>query len=426
MKIAVVGLGYVGFPLTIRLSQLGHKVLGIDKDIKKINELQKGLLPFAQEEPYLESYFVKEYKRGKMIFSSNFEGISEKDLIIICVDTPIVNKTPNYTSLTNALKSAAVNIKNGAIIIVESTISPKTSENLVIPTIEKYSNSKLNKGFFVAAVPERIRPNHIFEQLTTLSRVIGLSDFKIKKILKKIYTQITSGDIDFTDLTTAETVKTVENSLRDVNIAFANEIAMACEELGVDVWKVRELVNKSPFHNMLQPGAGVGGHCIPKDPWLLVSSVKKHHLSLIVNARRINDDMPNHLALLIKTSLKEKKINFKNATVAIFGYSFLENSSDTRNSPTKALIKILNKYEIGYKVYDPLVKEYSRGSMYVTARNADILLLMVAHDKFKKLNFNTLSKIMKSKMLIDGRNFYNKNKVKEKGFEYKGVGNIIV
>lgn len=426
MKAAVIGLGYVGLPLAIRLSQLNFDVLGVDINIEKIRKLQKGILPFAQTEPSLQDYFSKVYKKGKLAFSSSFEKLTERDLIFICVDTPIIGKVPNYQSLTNALKSIALNLRRGSVVIIESTVAPNTCKNLVIPILQKQSKLKINQDFFVATVPERVRPNHIFEQLTTLSRVIGVSDKKIESLLKKVYSKITSGDIDFTDLTTAETVKTVENSFRDVNIAFANEVAIACEEIGVDVWKVRELVNKSPFHNMHQPGAGVGGHCIPKDPWLLASSVKVNRLNLIETARKINDNMPAHIFALAREALKEKKIKITNANFVILGYSYIGNSDDTRNSPTESLIKILKNKKVKYVVHDPHVKDFLNQSVERIVKGADMLIIMVNHDEYRQVKYKKVAEAMKTKIIIDGRNLVPAEIVKKLGFVYKGVGNIIV
>lgn len=423
MKAAVIGLGYVGLPLTIRLSQLNFDVSGIDINFEKIRKLQKGILPFAESEPWLNEYFIKEFKKGKLSFSSTFEKLAESKIIFVCVDTPIIGKTANYRSFKNALKSIGRNLKKDSIVVIESTVAPNTSIKIAIPIIERQSGLEKNKDFFVATVPERIRPNHIFEQLTSLSRVIGVSDNRIKKTLKRIYSRITSGEIDFTDLTTAETVKTVENSFRDVNIAFANEVAIACEELGVDVWKVIELVNKSPFHNMHTPGAGVGGHCIPKDPWLLAFSVKKNQLPIIKNARNTNDNMPNHIFSLTKKALKEKNIDIANSNLAILGYSYIGNSDDTRNSPTEQLEKILKRSRIKYKIQDPFVEKYSKLSVYEVAKSADAIVLMVAHDVYRKIDLKKLLKIMKSKVIIDGRNFFEGQKMVNLGFVYKGIGN---
>lgn len=426
MKTAVVGLGYVGLPLAIRLSQLNFDVLGVDVNSQKITKLQKGTLPFAESEPQLKDYFKKEYKKGKMSFSKNFENISKSEMVFISVDTPIIGKVPNYKSLKSAINAVGANLKKGTIVVIESTVAPNTCKKLIIPTLEKKSKLKINKDFFVATVPERIRPNHIFEQLNTLSRVIGVSDAKIKKNLKDVYSKITSGEIDFTDLTTAETVKTVENSFRDVNIAFANEVAIACEEIGVDVWRVRELVNKSQFHNMHQPGAGVGGHCIPKDPWLLASSVKVNRLNLIETARKINDRMPAHIFALAREALKEKKIKITNANFVILGYSYVGNSDDTRNSPTESLIKILKNKKVKYVVHDPHVKDFLNQSVESIVKGADMLIIMVNHDEYRQVKYKKVAEAMKTKIIIDGRNLVPVEIVKKLGFVYKGVGNNIV
>lgn len=424
MKIAVIGLGYVGLPLAIRLSQVGFLVDAIDINSKKIKSLSGGVLPFAQDEPNLEKFFKAESKKRKIVYSDKFDNIKNAEVIIVAVDTPIKYKKPNYSNLLKSISDISKHLRKGQIIIIESTVAPKTCLEIIAPLIKKRSGLELNKDFFLAMVPERIRPNHIFEQLISRPRTVGLSSKKQNKKLGVIYSKITSGDLDFVDLTTAETVKTVENAYRDVNIAFANEVALACEELEVNVWKLIELVNKDPFKSMHKPGAGVGGHCIPKDPWLLASSVKKHRLELIETARKINDNMPNHIYILIKKSLEEKNIKVKNAKLAILGYSYVGNSDDTRNSPTEVLAKILTRNRISYKIYDPYVSNYSLSSVDAIAKNADLLVLMVAHDLFKKIDFWKLSKIMRTKIIIDGRNFFDEQSMKKKGFTYSGIGNI--
>lgn len=424
MNVAVIGLGYVGLPLAIRLSQIGLTVTGIDINQNKIKSLSKGIIPFAQNEPHLLEYFRKELKKGKLLFSTQFKDAKDSEIIFINVDTPIIDISPNYNSLNGAIKSVGPFLKKGSIIVIESTVSPNTTKNLAIPALEKSSNLKINKDFYVATIPERIRPNHIFEQLTKLSRVIGISDPKIKKPLNELYTKITKGEIDFTDLTTAETVKTVENSFRDVNIAFANEVAIACEALGVNVWDVVRFVNKSPFHYMHNPGAGVGGHCIPKDPWLLISSVKQNNMNLLRTSRSINENMPEHLYHLMEKTLKEQGININNALIAVLGFSYVENSDDVRNSPTETLIQVLNRKKVKYKIHDPIVKNLKNTKLEKVIRNSDCLVLMVGHKNYKKINFKKISKLMRNKIIIDGRNFFDKEKAQSLGFIYKGVGNV--
>ena len=424
MKVAIIGLGYIGLPLTFLLSSKKYDVIAIDKDMDKIKKLRKGVLPFARNEPLFKEYFARSLQNKNVVYTKYFEFIKETDIILVSVDTPIIGKKPNYKALDSAISQLAVNIKKKSIVVIESTLAPNTTKNFVIPTIEKLSRLKVNTDFYVAVVPERIRPGYIYKQLTSFPRVIGISSPKIKSVMRKIYKDITNGELDFVDLTTAETVKTVENTFRDVNIAFANEVAIACEEQGVNVWEVRKLINKSPFHNMLEPGAGVGGHCIPKDPWLLASSVKKHQMQLIETARSINDNMPAHIFALAEEALRKKKIKIANANLAILGYAYVGNSDDIRNSPTESLIKILKNKRVKYEVHDPVVKKYSKTTVEEILRGSNCLVLMVSHSAYKNLDLGRVSKLISTKIIIDGRNFFDKEKITKAGFLYKGVGNV--
>ncbi len=423
MKAAVVGLGYAGLPLAIRLSQLNFDVLGIDINTRKISKLKSGKLPFAKDEPNLEKYFKTEYKRGKLLFTTSFQEISTQDLIFINVDTPISSINLNYSSLKSALRSISPNIKKNTIVIIESTIAPKTCDSIIKPLIIKYSNLHVNKEFFIVHAPERIRPKYIFKQLTTLPRVIGISSKKIKSKILNIYSQITKGEVDIVDIVTAEVVKTTENAYRDVNIAFSNEIAVACEELKVNVWDVRELINKAPLRDMHAPGAGVGGHCIPKDSLLLARSVKNSKMNLIKSSRNINNSMPLHMFILARNALKKLGKNIEEANVTILGYSFVENSDDYRNSPSQSLLRILDKYKIKYRVNDPYIEKY-KNNIYEILKSSDCMLLMVGHRQYKKLDFNKIAKIMSTKIIIDGRNAFARKSLEKKGFIYQGIGNV--
>lgn len=421
MTLGVIGLGYVGLPLAIRLAQIGHKVIGVDVNEEKISSLHKGILPFAKEEPNLEKYFLR--TKNNIDYITYFSNLKSARVLFVCVDTPTIGRKPNYLSLLSAINSIATNLVSGQTIVLESTMAPKTTEKLIIPKIESKKH-KLNKDFFVAVAPERIRPNYIFKQMTTLPRIIGVSSPLIVPRLKKIYSKITLGEVDFTDVLTAEVAKTVENSYRDVQIAFANEIAIACEELGVNVWDVRKFVNKDPFKDIHYPGAGVGGHCIPKDSWLLASSVKKAKLNLIKNARSINDAMPRHMFELIMDSLKQKKILPRRAKIIILGYSFVRDSDDTRNSPTQMLVEIFKENKISFKVHDPFVKEYSDFTVEQLIKGYDCIAVMVDHSPYKKLRMDEIARKLRTKILIDGRNLFDKKKSEELGFLYQGVGNV--
>ena len=264
-------------------------------------------------------------------------------------------------------------LKSGALVIIESTIMPGTVANVVLPILEQTSKKSCSEGFYLGNCPERVMPGKLIDNLINLSRVVGGDTPKTAEVMRSLYEKVVKGDIDTTDWITAELVKTVENTYRDVQIAFANEVALICEALQADVWRVRELVRKSPGREMLLPGAGVGGHCIPKDPWLLAGSVAGMDVPvrLIPTARGINSQMPDHMAALIKKELG----TLKDRKVLIMGYAYLENSDDTRDSPAQALADILERKGAQVIIHDPFVEPYM-GDIFAMAAGCDAALLV--------------------------------------------------
>jgi UDP-N-acetyl-D-mannosaminuronic acid dehydrogenase len=238
----------------------------------------------------------------------------------------------------------------------------------------------------------------------------------------KLYRHIVEADLDATNVITAEMVKTTENAYRDVEIAFANEVAMICEANGADVWRIRELVNKSPYRNMHLPGAGVGGHCIPKDPWLLAYAAEdKIPLRLIPTARAINDTMPHHVADMAAEALRLAGREIDGAHVVVLGYAYLENSDDTRNSPSETLIVRLKEMGMIPVVHDPWVVGY-QGDLLEMARGCDTMILMVKHDAYRKLDLPAMRAVLKTPILVDGRGFYDPEDVRVAGLTYRGIG----
>lgn len=419
-SIALIGLGYVGLPLALLLASKGFKTIGIDRDSRKIKLLSLGTLPIAKDEPGLKQLLQKSRKN----FKPSQPDDVKSDVFIIIVNTPVdENKNANNEPVLSATELVAKNLRKGNLVIIESTVAPLTTEKLIIPKLEESSGLKVNEDFFVVVCPERIRPNHVLEQLTTFSRVIGASSLKAGRIALLLYRNITSGDLDITNTVTAEAVKTIENSSRDVQIAFANEMALLCEKLGVNVWDVRKFINKDPFKTMLKPGAGVGGHCLPDDPWLLNFSTKGLS-KLIPLSRKINDKMPSHMFFIIKKILLQNNIDLQKARIVILGYSYTEETDDDRNSPTKSLIEILKTEEARIFVHDPFIDTYKTQKVETLLADADCLVLMVAHDAYKKLDLVEAGKKMRNKIIIDGRNFFDKEKAQSLGFIYKGVGNV--
>lgn len=422
---AVIGLGYVGLPLTLHLWQLGFRAIGIDKNREKVTSLRDGKLNFLKNSKKAKKLLVLYLKKNKSDISHDFSLIKNADVIFVSVDTPIDKyRKPDNTNISQASKNIANHIKKDSIVIIESTLAARTTQNVIIPIMEKTSGFKVNRDFYVAVCSERIRPNQdVFRDLTEFPRVLGTSSSKINSQVRSIYKLITKGEIDVVDIVTAEIVKTTENALRDVKISFSNEVSQICNQLGVNIWEVVKLINKRyGYAEMLQPGIGVGGHCLPKDSWFLLSSIKKSKTSVIAQARNINNFMPLYTARLIKEKLKKNGIDLKSAKVLILGYSYIENCEDTRNSPSINLIYNLNKLGINkIAIHDPYVNEYNN-DLYEKAKKTDCLVLAVKHDQFKNLNMPKLAKVMRTPIIVDAKSFLAKAKCQDLGFIYYALG----
>jgi len=325
-RLAVIGLGYVGLPVASEFARAGFEVLGVDIHKERVAQIQRGESPFAGVEPGLEELVADAVNRGKLRASSDYDGIQDCDVILICVETPVEqDNLPRYGALQSALISLGQVLKPGSLVIIESTIAPGTMAALVQPVLERSSGLQVNQDFYLGICPERVMPGKLLANLRSLSRVVGGMTPATAETMAALYRHIVAADLDAVDCVTAELVKTVENAYRDVQIAFANEIALICEQVGGDVWKVRQLVNKSPGRQMLYAGAGVGGHCIPKDPWLLASSLQGSgaSLKLIPAARAVNDLMPLHMVDLIQQALAESSLVVAGSKILVMGYAYL-------------------------------------------------------------------------------------------------------
>jgi UDP-N-acetyl-D-mannosaminuronic acid dehydrogenase len=422
--LAVIGLGYVGLPVAASFAHAGFHVLGVELLTERVEKINRGNNPIEGEEPGLTDLLKAVATPGKLHAVSDYRALLDRDVILIAVETPVDrDHKSHYQALKSALEALAPNLKSGALVIIESTIAPGTMRNLVQVTLEEHSGKQAGIDFFLGNCPERVMPGKLLANLRNLDRVVGGMTRETAETMVALYRHIVKGDLDPADCITAELVKTVENAYRDVQIAFANEIALISEAVGGDVWKVRELVNKSPGRNMLLPGAGVGGHCIPKDPWLLASAVdgKNVPLRLIPAARAVNDGMPRHMVDLLKKGLSEAGKELKGARILVMGYAYLENSDDTRNSPSAALVNELEKAGAQAFIHDPYVKEYL-GDLLEKAKACDAAVLMVKHDEYMKLNLDAFLKQSGTPILIDGRGVFTQNEPDNTQFTFLTVG----
>jgi UDP-N-acetyl-D-mannosaminuronic acid dehydrogenase len=403
--IGVIGLGYVGLPVACIFADAGFRVTGIDLKHERVAQINNGQSPIEGKEPGLAPLITKVIEAGTLQASTDYAALADCDIILINVETPVnEDHEPRYQALRSALLSLAVVLRQRSLVIVESTLAPGTMDNVVRPLLEEASGMSVNRDIFLGHCPERVMPGKLLTNLRAMSRVCGGMTPETARVMVALYRHIVDADLDATDCVTAELVKTTENAYRDVNIAFANEVALICEAVGGDVWKVRELVNKSPGRAMLYPGAGVGGHCIPKDPWLLSyrAQAKGTAVRLIPAARAVNDGMPLHIAGLLADALGEVNVSLADARVLVLGYTYLENSDDTRNSPSAVLVEALTAQGTEVAVHDPYVPGY-QGGVTAMAEGADAVVMMVKHQDYAALDWTEIQTVLRHPVLIDGR-----------------------
>ena len=421
--IVVIGLGYVGLPVAARFAQVGFPVTGLDIDADKVAKVNAAQCPIEGEEPGLAELVREVVRAGWLQATTDYGVCRQADVVLVAVETPIDSvHQPRYRALRAALRSLEPNMKPGTMVIIESTIAPGTMDRLVRPTLEQRGKRRSGVDFHLVHCPERVMPGLLLNNLARMSRVVGGDTPEAARLAQALYRHIVEADLDLTDCVTAELVKTAENAYRDVQIAFANELALICEHVGADVWRVRELVNKSPGRDVLFPGAGVGGHCIPKDPWLLAYGAGDSvRAKLIPAAREVNDYMPLHMAELTIEALDEAGVEIEEARVAVLGYAYLEDSDDTRNSPSVLLVSRLEELGAQVHIHDPYVSNY-RGSLEERVRGCDAAVVMVRHSQYRRLSLEQLKGWLARPVLVDGRHVFDRAEAVAAGFIFRGVG----
>ncbi len=421
--VAVIGLGYVGLPVAACLANAGFRVTGVDLKADRVAAIAAGGCPIEGEEPGLAPMIAEVVRTGKLVATTDYAPLATADVVLIDVDTPVEgDNRPAYRALRGACENLGAVMKDGVLVIVESTIAPGTVDSVVAPLLEKVSGKKRNEGFFLGHCPERVMPGRLLQNLTQLSRVCGGSTPDTARAMVALYRTIVKGELDAADCVTAELVKTAENTYRDVNIAFANELAMICEASGGHFLRVRELVNKSPGRNVLLSGAGVGGHCITKDPWLLAHGAPKLDAKVIAASRARNDGMPKHVLSLVEAALKQAGRSLSGAKLAVLGFSYLEDSDDTRHSPSETFIGHAIEAGATCAVHDPYVHEY-KGDLNETLAGADAAVLLVAHTAYKALDWGAVAEKLRTKVLVDARHVVDAGAAETAGLVFRSLGN---
>jgi UDP-N-acetyl-D-mannosaminuronic acid dehydrogenase len=426
-QVVVLGLGYVGLPVACLFAEAGFPVVGIRRSQLKVDMINRGECPIEGKEPGLADLLGKAISTGRFRATTDYEACRDTQIVLIAVETPVDpgTKKPGYEALRAALTELGHHLSPGTMVIVESTIAPKTMDTVVKRLLEKVSGLKASQDFYLANCPERVMPGKLLKNIREMHRVVGGMSPEAAKLAVQFYGHVVEGDLDPVDCLTAEIVKTAENAYRDVQIAFANEMALICEDLGADVWQIRELVNKAPFRTMHLPGAGVGGHCIPKDSWLLTAwGSDGLDPRLLPSARMVNDRMPLHMADLTKDALRQVGVDVEGAQIAVLGYAYLENSDDTRNTPTAPFVEAMRQAGAEVALQDPYIQEYNVPLASVL-RNADCIVVMVRHDQYREIDLKEVKGKLRHAVLVDGRNVFDKALARKAGYVYMGVGNRV-
>jgi UDP-N-acetyl-D-glucosamine dehydrogenase len=409
-KIGIIGLGYVGLPLAILCSHKNLETIGFDTNKEKIEQ-------FKKKNYLLNEKYIYEWNDKNIKFTNNPEDIKECNIKIICVPTPINKENlPDLKSIISATETILKNLEEEDLIIIESTIYPGVCEEIVKPILDRSG-----KKYLLAHCPERINPGDKKWNVSNIPRVVGGIDEESTKLASEFYKKLELEIIELNGLKEAEATKILENTFRDINIAFINEMAQSFYRMGINIMEVIKGASTKPFAFMAHyPGVGVGGHCIAVDPYYMIQKGKESGFDheFLKLARKINSSMPRYTVKIIQNTLNELKLPINGTKIAILGISYKPNVADDRESPSHDLIKILKNKKANLIIYDPYFPEKSNVKTLDEAiNNAEVIVLCTGHEEFLK----NQEKFMKAKLVIDGRNKLDKKKFTKKTI-YKGIG----
>ncbi len=425
-KLSVIGLGYVGMPIAVAFANEGIEVVGFDLNKAKIELYKSGVDPTNEVGD-------QAIKQTSVMFTSDEKDLQKAKFHIVAVPTPVnQDHTPDLAPVIGASEIIGRNLTKGSIVVFESTVYPGVTEDVCLPIIERESGLKCGKDFKIGYSPERINPGDKVHRLENIKKIVSGCDSEALEEIKAVYDIVIKvGTHPVSNIKTAEAVKVVENSQRDINIAFMNELAMVFDRMGIDTSEVVEGMNTKWNALGFRPGL-VGGHCIGVDPYYFIYEAEKlgYHSQIILNGRIVNDNMGKFVAdAAIKQMIKAKKAP-STSKVVILGLTFKENCPDTRNSKVADVYNSLMEYNVKPVVIDPWASERDAKHEYnielspiEAAKDADCIILAVAHDEFKKLGLEKISAMFKElpqneKVLIDVKGLYSVAELEESGLTY--------
>ena len=413
-SVCVIGLGHVGLPTAVLLARSGLQVIGVDTDASVCAGIASG--KSSLRETGLDVLLQEVIENASLRLSATPENA---DVFLIAVPTPLTeDKHADLGQVLQALDSLIPALQPGNLVLIESTCPPGTCRDHIAPRLQSAGFTP-GEHIHLAYCPERITPGNLLQELVENDRIIGGWDAASAEKAKQLYEYFAKGELRITDTTTAEMVKVVENTYRDVNIAFANETALLCERLGLDIQEVTQLANRHPRVNLHQAGPGVGGHCVAVDPWFL-AALEPEKTELAQMARHINDAMPQHVIRAVCELLE----GVDTPKVAVLGLAYKADVGDIRESPALTVVHGLLEQGITVAIHDPYVKDapLPLESLDACIDQADLLLLLTDHATFGDLDPATLAPAMRSPRLYDTRNALDRTPWEQAGFLVRRLG----
>lgn len=425
-KLSVVGLGYVGMPIAVAFAGKGVNVIGFDLNQEKIDLYKRGVDPTKEVGD-------ETIKNTTVHFTADESFLKEAKFHVIAVPTPVnMDHTPNLAPVTDASRIVGRNLSKGSIVVYESTVYPGVTEDVCIPILEQESGMKCGVDFKIGYSPERINPGDKIHRLENIRKIVSGIDHEALQEIKNVYDLVIEvGTYPVSTIKTAEAVKVVENSQRDINIAFMNELAMVFDRMGIDTNEVVDGMNTKWNALGFKPGL-VGGHCIGVDPYYFTYEAEKlgYHSQIILNGRIVNDSMGRYVADAAIKKMIESGQAPKHSKVAVLGLTFKENTPDIRNSKVGDVIKRLNEFMISPIVVDPWANEEDAENMYgvklvrlENVEDVDCIIITVAHEEFKTLELAQIKKLFKKgedveKVLVDVKGIFKVADLEESGMNY--------
>ena len=432
--LAVAGLGWMGLSVACLYADAGARVVGVDKDPRIVNAVNKSECPHSEHG--LATLLRKNVREERLSATTDMEeAASRSEAILIAVPTAIdENKRADYSAIENVAKKIGSKLNGGVCVIVESTCAPGVTEKLIQPMLEKHSGLKAEDNFGLAYSPIRAMIGKALADIKTYPKIVGGVGPKSLKVAGSIAEVVSEGGIiKVSNTKTAEAAKIFETVYRDVNIALANEFATLCESEGIDYFEAAEAVNTQPYSHLHRPGIGVGGHCLPLYPYLLLTEARSVGVKMILvkDSRRLNEDMPRHTLHLISDSLRKCNRSITRSKITILGVSYREEVKEIRYSPALELIRLLNRRGARVTVYDPMFKlseieamgYKSQPSLKMALHGAHCAVITVAHDEFRHVSVKAFEAAMTSPAaIVDCCSVLNAKDVEKSGLIYRGVG----